>query len=117
MLNNYIRKIIGHSFTAKDFRTWGGHGCFFDTLMDIGMGKNVKTQHRNILIGYDAAAAHLGNTRNVCRKYYVHPFLLASYEDGFLAQTFKNADSYKSKIHFSTSEKAILEKSRTIVRC
>lgn len=45
--------------------------------MDIGMGKNEKTQHRNILTGYDAAAAALGNTRNVCRKYYVHPFLLA----------------------------------------
>lgn len=28
----------------------------------------------------DVVAAHLGNTRTVCKKYYVHPVILSLYE-------------------------------------
>jgi len=30
----------------------------------------------------DRTAAMLGNTRSVCRKYYIHPALLEAYLDG-----------------------------------
>lgn len=29
----------------------------------------------------DVVAAHLGNTRTVCRKYYVHPAVFRAYEN------------------------------------
>jgi len=110
LVNEYIQNISGHSFTAKDFRTWAASVVFFDTLMDIGVAKKEKQRHKNILTAFDAAAAALGNTRNVCRKYYVHPFLVASYEDGSIAKSFKKSDVYESDVHFSASEKAIREK-------
>ena len=110
MVNEYIRTISGHSFTAKDFRTWAASVVFFDTLMNLGMEEDKKQQHKNMLTGFDAAAKALGNTRNVCRKYYVHPLLVVSYENGSLAKTFKIADDLNSDTYFSASEKAILEK-------
>lgn len=110
MVNEYIQQISGHSFTAKDFRTWAASVVFFDTLMDIGMVQDEKQRHTNVLSGFDAAAAALGNTRNVCKKYYVHPLLVVSYEDGSMTTTFKKADAYQSSAYFTASEKAILEK-------
>ena len=34
----------------------------------------------------DHAAARLGNTRTVCRKYYIHPVIIAAYLDGEVLQ-------------------------------
>jgi len=109
MVNDYIRTISRHSFTAKDFRTWAASVVFFDTLLDFGTEMEEKKQHKNILAAFDTAAVALGNTRNVCRKYYVHPLLVLSYEDGSLTKTFKKAASYNGDIYFSSSEKAILK--------
>jgi DNA topoisomerase-1 len=35
---------------------------------------------RNINTALDAVSKYLGNTRAVCRKYYVHPAILELYE-------------------------------------
>ena len=37
----------------------------------------------------DAAADQLGNTRAVCRNYYVHPFITENYENGDIVPYFK----------------------------
>ena len=39
---------------------------------------------RTITAAIDEAAAHLRNTRAVCRQSYVHPAVLESYRDGLL---------------------------------
>ncbi|MBU2948857.1 DNA topoisomerase IB [Zobellia uliginosa] len=110
MVNEYLHGISGEFFTAKDFRTWAASVVFFDTLLDVGIAETQKATKSNLLIGFDAAAAALGNTRNVCRKYYVHPVLVTSYEDGSLEKWFDKADKSDSKSeHFSTSEMVILE--------
>ena len=110
MVNEYIRKISGHSYTAKDFRTWAASVVFFDTLMNIGATTDETENHKNILTAFDAAAKALGNTRNVCRKYYVHPLIVMSYKDGALTKVFNKADKLESDDYFTASEKAILEK-------
>src|SRR6185503_9049627 len=43
---------------------------------------NRKEAERNIVQAIDHTAARLGNTRTVCRKYYIHPALIAAYLDG-----------------------------------
>ncbi|WP_368662433.1 hypothetical protein [Zobellia laminariae] len=74
------------------------------------MAETQKDTKKNLLVGFDAAATALGNTRNVCRKYYVHPVLVTSYEDGSLKEWFDKADKSDSKSeHFSTSEMVMLE--------
>jgi DNA topoisomerase-1 len=77
--------------------------------MDLGIVTEAKEINKNILEAYDAAAQALGNTRNVCRKYYVHPLLVSAYEDGSLQRSFNYVESHtEGELYFSPSEKAIL---------
>ena len=45
----------------------------------------------------DAVAERLGNTRAVCRKYYVHPALLEAYHLGMTAPAPPDMDTSKSR--------------------
>ena len=38
--------------------------------------------NKNVLRALDTVSERLGNTRTVCRKYYVHPELIRAYFDG-----------------------------------
>jgi DNA topoisomerase-1 len=48
-------------------------------LRRMGAASSRREADRNIVAAIDAVAARLGNTRAVCRKYYVHPALLHAY--------------------------------------
>ncbi|MEN8817772.1 MAG: DNA topoisomerase IB [Nonlabens sp.] len=73
MVNQYMQEIAGDIFSAKDFRTWGATREFFIKMIELPEPKTIKEREKNILRGYDAAATALGNTRSVCKQYYVHP--------------------------------------------
>jgi DNA topoisomerase-1 len=110
MINEYLHLASGKFFTAKDFRTWAASVVFFDTLMGLGITSESKEIHKNILIGFDKAAEALGNTRNVCRKYYVHPLLVSAYEEGSLEKYFDYTENQaKATPYFTASETAILK--------
>ena len=108
MINDYIQNISGDAFTAKDFRTWARTVIFFDSLMSFPKSTDPKKLHSNILEAYDEVAKELGNTRNVCRKYYVHPLLPSAYEKGELDIVFDTIDEFKSKPNQSVTEAAVL---------
>jgi len=78
-VNGYLRELTGRDITAKDFRTWGGTMLAAVELSRMGSPASRREADRNILRAIDAVAARLGNTRGVCRKYYVHPALLHAY--------------------------------------
>ncbi|MEO6329156.1 MAG: DNA topoisomerase IB [Ginsengibacter sp.] len=80
MVNEYIRKISGAEFTAKDFRTWAGTVQAFLALKSIGCCDTQTETKRRIVEALDLVSKHLGNTRTVCKKYYVHPLILSLYE-------------------------------------
>ena len=84
-VNAYLRQITGRDVTAKDFRTWGGTMLAGAKLRDMGPASTQREAKRNILQAIDAVAERLGNTRTVCRKYYVHPALLHAYMQGLTA--------------------------------
>ena len=48
---------------------------------------------RNIVNALDMVSKKLGNTRAVCRKYYVHPEILKLYEENNLKQYLAELDS------------------------
>ena len=81
-INQYLREIAGRQVTAKDFRTWAGTMLAATTLRDIGLGATEKESNANIVRAMDQVAKRLGNTRAVCRKYYVHPTVIEAYLDG-----------------------------------
>ncbi|MFD1096227.1 DNA topoisomerase IB [Salegentibacter chungangensis] len=111
MINDYIHDISGDIFSAKDFRTWSASKIFFETLKENGYSEEEKENKRNILNAFDAAATGLGNTRAVCRSYYVHPKIVESYETGEIVPYFRKVkrDERKNYASLSETEKVILK--------
>ncbi len=109
MVNDYIHEISGDLFSAKDFRTWAASNIFFETLSDLEKPNAEAEIKKNILEAYDAAAKGLGNTRTVCKKYYVHPSIPTKYENGELEKHFSAAKkSIKKNSWLSNSELTLL---------
>ncbi len=75
-VNDYLKEISGHDFTAKDFRTWAGTVLAAAALQEMEPA-NTKTESRhNVVVAVDQVAARLGNTPAICRKCYVHPAII-----------------------------------------
>ncbi|WP_010523342.1 DNA topoisomerase IB [Aquimarina agarivorans] len=109
LVNEYLQEITGNSFTAKDFRTWSATQLFFESLATFKVTDKKKKLHKNILEAYDKTAKELGNTRNVCKKYYVHPILPSLYEDGKLQKHVNKLNEESlSKKYMSPSEVIVL---------
>ncbi|HUF93384.1 MAG TPA: DNA topoisomerase IB, partial [Candidatus Limnocylindria bacterium] len=81
-VNDYLREVTGRDITAKDFRTWAGTMLAAEALRDMGPAPSKRQAEKNVVAAIDAASAKLGNTRTVCRKFYVHPELIDAYLDG-----------------------------------
>ncbi len=81
-INDYLREITGGSFTAKDFRTWGGTLAAAKELDGFDPPTSETAGKRAIVEAIDRVAETLGNTRAVCRKCYVHPAVLAAFQAG-----------------------------------
>ncbi|PYO79704.1 MAG: DNA topoisomerase I [Gemmatimonadetes bacterium] len=81
-VNAYLQEVTGREVTAKDFRTWAGTMLAAEALRAIGPAKSKREAERNIVAAVDVTAKRLGNTRSVCRKYYIHPALIEAYLEG-----------------------------------
>ena len=81
-VNQHLREITGRDVTAKDFRTWGGTMHAALALRSMGIASSRREADRNIVRAMDIVSQRLGNTRAVCRKYYVHPALIEAYLEG-----------------------------------
>ena len=81
-VNAHLREITKRDVTAKDFRTWGGTMAAAMALRSTGPAASQREAERNIVAAIDLVSHRLGNTRAVCRKYYVHPALLEAYLEG-----------------------------------
>jgi len=80
MVNDYIKTISGGDFTAKDFRTWSGTVQALIAFKDLGLSETQAETKRNIVAALELVSNLLGNTRTVCKKYYVHPLIISLYE-------------------------------------
>jgi DNA topoisomerase I len=81
-VNAYLQDITGRDVTAKDFRTWAGTMLVAEALRKMGPAETKREAERNIVAAVDVTAKRLGNTRSVCRKYYIHPALIEAYLEG-----------------------------------
>ncbi len=81
-INAYLREITGRDVTAKDFRTWAGTILAATALRELGTDGSDRERKRKVVLAIDQVAERLGNTRAVCRKYYVHPAVLDAYLEG-----------------------------------
>jgi DNA topoisomerase-1 len=83
-VNDYLREITGGDFTAKDFRTWAGTVLAAIALREVERSDTKAQEKKNITAAIERVAAHLGNTPTICKKCYIHPFVLDAYRDGTL---------------------------------
>ena len=81
-VNAYLREISGRDVTAKDFRTWAGTMIAAQALREMGPASTKRGAEQNVVKAIEQTAARLGNTRSVCRKYYIHPALIEAYLGG-----------------------------------
>jgi DNA topoisomerase-1 len=81
-VNQYLQEIAGPGVTAKDFRTWAGTMLAARALAELGPAELVGERKKNVIAAIDRVAERLGNTRAVCRQYYIHPAVLAAYDKG-----------------------------------
>jgi DNA topoisomerase I len=96
MVNQYIKEAVAMDFTAKDFRTWAGSLHALQAFRSIGEAIGVTDCKKNIVSVLDTVSRQLGNTRTVCKKYYVHPGLITLYEENKLLQYLADADTVES---------------------
>jgi DNA topoisomerase-1 len=108
MVNDYIRSLAGEDFTAKDFRTWCGTVAALSAIIENGLVEDLDSKKKVIAV-LDKVSGQLGNSRTVCKKYYVHPSLLEMYEDGKLEKWLtKKENGSASETNLSTVEKKLL---------
>jgi DNA topoisomerase-1 len=81
-VNAYLQEVTGADITAKDFRTWAGTMLVAEALRSMGPAETKREAEKNVVAAVDKTAKMLGNTRSVCRKYYIHPVLIQAYLAG-----------------------------------
>jgi DNA topoisomerase-1 len=84
-INDYIKEVMGASFSAKDFRTWAGTlvcACALARSNGNEMPATATATKKKIVAAIKETAEVLGNTPAVCRSSYVCPLILVSYEKG-----------------------------------
>lgn len=110
LVNDYIKSNTGGDFTAKDLRTWSGTVQALLAFQELGLSETQIETKKNIVTALDSVAKTLGNTRTVCKKYYVHPMLIALYETKSLEKYFGELEQQEKNDHKAglTSEEKIL---------
>ncbi|HJP94352.1 MAG TPA: hypothetical protein VJ875_20495 [Pyrinomonadaceae bacterium] len=83
-INEYIKEVMGGSFSAKDFRTWAGTLVCACALARQGdeIPKQKGARNKKIVAAIKETAEVLGNTPAVCRGSYVCPEIITAYEKG-----------------------------------
>lgn len=111
MVNNYIKTISGGDFTAKDFRTWAGTVHSLNALKELGMYESETEAKKKIAELFRIVSKELGNTPNVCKKYYVHPVIIDLYEKTELKKYIDKLEKDKSTAGdwLSAEEKVVME--------
>lgn len=111
MVNRYIKEITCCDFTAKDFRTWFGTLEALRIYSEYEFTDSESKRKKVTVAMLDGVCSKLGNTRTVCKKYYVFPPLIESYENGTLypyLKKVKNVPPAAAETSLNVDEKVLL---------
>jgi DNA topoisomerase-1 len=118
MVNKYIKEGTGGDFTAKDLRTWAGTLSILRAFEALGGADCDSTCKKNIVAALDEVSTRLGNTRTVCKKYYVHPGIIKLYEQQSLEKYLKELDEIEKDdglTSLSSDEKILMKVLKELV--
>lgn len=117
MVNEYIQETTDKNFSAKDFRTWAGTLAFLNCLKGLDKTSTQNDIKKNIIDTLDEVSARLGNTRAICRKYYVHPEIITLYEENKLSgylDELDDGETNKDIVGLSSDEKVLMRILKTL---
>jgi DNA topoisomerase-1 len=81
------------------------------SLYSISLADVSKDIKKNILTALDEVSKKLGNSRAICKKYYVHPELIRMYEENELIEYLRKLGKQKAsnkKTELSGDEKILM---------
>ena len=109
-VNEYLAKITGEKFSAKDFRTWGATYLAGKNLSEMEYLETQKARKKNITQMVKSVSETLGNTPAVCRGSYIHPVVIDDYMGGGFEKKWSAAikTSSRIKIKLNREEKVML---------
>ena len=105
-VNAYLQEVTKQDFTAKDFRVWSGSVHALCNFLEDDAPENPTQCKKKVVEVLDKVAKKLGNTRAVCKKYYVHPTVLAAAEKGSI-WLYKDAKIVKHR-NLNPEEKVLM---------
>ncbi len=110
-VNEYIQRVIGDRFTAKDFRTWAGTLLCGIALAEQEPPISERDKKKKLRIAVEATAAMLGNTPAVCRSSYICPRLVQDYinDKSFTPLKRPQVGSPVAKQRHSIQERALIK--------
>ncbi|NOT76038.1 MAG: DNA topoisomerase IB [Cyclobacteriaceae bacterium] len=111
-VNQYIKDASGMDFSAKDFRLWAGSLNILQAFKVCGEAETASDCKKNVLASLDEVSSKLGNTRTVCKKYYVHPGIIKLYEENGLTKYLKEiegSDQLEDSPELHHDEKILLK--------
>ncbi|OAV44513.1 DNA topoisomerase IB [Lewinella sp. 4G2] len=78
-VNELVHELLGPRFSSKYFRTWAGTAAavFYFWEVQAERGADDLPERMDLRV-VERVAEYLGNTVSVCRKYYIHPSVLAA---------------------------------------
>lgn len=100
IVNDYIKTISHDDFTAKDFRTWIGTVQALLKLKEFGCCNTDTEAKKKIAEVLDHVSKQLGNTRTICKKYYVHPLILELYTNKSLEKYWRDWEANNETLPF-----------------
>lgn len=105
-VNDYIARHMGGAFSAKDFRTWNGTLRAATHLWTDPWPTDDHPQRLKSAI--EDASNFLGNTKSVCRDYYIHSDLLDQATSGDLWTHLSARAPDVVDEHFSADERRLI---------
>jgi len=101
-VNAYLREITGADVSAKVFRTWAGTVRALAAMRAWKAEESARQRGPSTRIVSDMVkevARQLGNTPTICRKCYIHPAVIQSFQKGDLRETLEHLAGQPSPVH------------------
>jgi DNA topoisomerase-1 len=115
-VNDYLRDVTGLDASAKDFRTWAATVTAAAELAPEDINGTDADRRARVVQAIDTVAEHLGNTRAVCRKCYVHPDVMDGYFDGSLGRSWAQRKAAGTMRGLGADERFVLSFLRSRAR-
>lgn len=107
-VNAYIQEHGGLVFSSKDYRTWYASFWAFRLFARCSEYTSEQECQANIVSVLDIVSHRLGNTRMVCKQYYVPDSIIHAYKDGTLWQYIKNQPGKRRALTKVETEQRLL---------